>query len=91
MARVSGARPVRRLVSARGDALRAGLSEAFVAALASDYAEHGAEAIAALRQERPHDYVKLVASLLPKDALDNGKGEKDGPTAITVRFVRPEG
>ena len=39
MARVSGARPVRRLVSARGDALRAGLSDAFVAALASDDAD----------------------------------------------------
>ena len=67
------------------------LREAFIAALAEDYERHGASAIAALRDERPHDYVKLVASLLPKDALDGGKGEKDGPTAITVRFVRPEG
>ena len=82
---------VRKAIASPRNGARAGLGDIFLAALAADYEAHGAAAIATLRQERPHDYVKLVASLLPKDAPDGGKGEKDGPTAITVRFVRPEG
>jgi hypothetical protein len=35
--------------------------------LASDFAQHGAEAVRALRRERPHDYLKLVAAFTPKD------------------------
>ena len=34
--------------------------------LASDFTQHGAEAVKALRLERPHDYLKLVAALMPK-------------------------
>src|SRR5262249_58979446 len=37
------------------------------AVLASDFAQHGAEAVKALRRERPHDYLKLVAAFMPKD------------------------
>ena len=35
--------------------------------LASDFARHGADAVKALRLERPHDYLKLVAAFMPKD------------------------
>jgi len=35
--------------------------------LASDFAQHGVEAVKALRRERPHDYLKLVAAFMPKD------------------------
>jgi len=35
--------------------------------LASDFAQHGADAVKALRLERPHDYLKLVAAFMPKD------------------------
>jgi hypothetical protein len=35
--------------------------------LASDFAQHGADAVKALRLERPHDYLKLVAALTPKN------------------------
>jgi len=38
------------------------------AVLAADFAAHGPDVVKALRQERPHDYLKLVASLAPKDA-----------------------
>jgi hypothetical protein len=37
------------------------------AVLASDFAQHGTEAVRSLRRERPHDYLKLVAALIPKD------------------------
>src|SRR5438445_8689816 len=37
------------------------------AVLASDFAKHGADTVKALRLERPHDYLKLVAAFMPKD------------------------
>jgi hypothetical protein len=43
------------------------LSEDFVAALYNDFQEHGSAAIAACRAEKPDVYVRVIASLLPKD------------------------
>jgi hypothetical protein len=48
-------------------AARAALAAALLETIAADFAHHGKEAVEALRKERPHDYVKLVAALLPKD------------------------
>jgi hypothetical protein len=45
------------------------LGEDFVQALADDFAQHGLDAIAAVRDKRPHDYLKVIASVLPKDIL----------------------
>jgi len=39
----------------------------FIKALAEDFAEHGAQAIAACRQTDPAAYLRLVASLLPRE------------------------
>lgn len=43
------------------------LSEDFAAALHADFQEHGAEAIARTREEHPETYVRVIASLLPKE------------------------
>ncbi|MEM6899596.1 MAG: hypothetical protein AAF583_07500 [Pseudomonadota bacterium] len=43
------------------------LSEAFIEALHDDFVEHGKTVIEAVRKERPQDYLKVIASLLPKD------------------------
>jgi hypothetical protein len=43
------------------------LSKAFIDALAKEFQEHGAEAIRIVRIERPHEFLKVVASLLPKE------------------------
>ena len=43
------------------------ISTAFLQALASDFAEHGEEAIKIMRIERPSEYVKVIASVLPKE------------------------
>jgi hypothetical protein len=43
------------------------LGEAFVADLYADWIEHGIEAVQKVRQDRPHDYLKVIASILPKD------------------------
>ncbi len=42
------------------------LGEAFIEALHEDFQTHGVSVIAAVREDRPHEYLKVVASLLPK-------------------------
>ena len=42
------------------------VGRAFVSALKADFARHGASRIRKLRKKQPHDYLKLVASLLPQ-------------------------
>lgn len=45
---------------------RSRLQENFLAALADDFADHGVEAIQTMRLEKPSEYIKTVASLMPK-------------------------
>ena len=42
------------------------LGEDFIEALFCDWLEHGTSVIETVRQERPHEYLKLVAGLIPK-------------------------
>jgi hypothetical protein len=42
------------------------VSEKLLEALAEDFDTHGKEVIEKVRVERPHDYLKIVASLVPK-------------------------
>ena len=42
------------------------LQENFLQALSDDFAENGIAAIQQMRQEKPSDYVRTVASLMPK-------------------------
>src|SRR6187397_293268 len=43
------------------------LGEAFIAVLAEDFEKHGVEVIERVRIEKPESYIKVIASLLPKD------------------------
>lgn len=43
------------------------LGEAFLLALQQSFEEGGAEAIAVVRVEKPDQYLKVVASILPKE------------------------
>jgi hypothetical protein len=43
------------------------LGEEFIKALADDFDQNGQTAIARVREERPQDYLKVIASLLPKE------------------------
>ncbi|GLI24559.1 hypothetical protein GGQ86_004260 [Xanthobacter flavus] len=43
------------------------LGEEFLEKLYADFAEHGPEAIARVREEKPDQYLKVIASLLPKE------------------------
>jgi len=43
------------------------LGEAFIEALHDDFNEHGVAAIQVVRAEKPDQYLKVIASLLPKE------------------------
>jgi hypothetical protein len=43
------------------------LGEDFLSALADDFEQHGTAAIQQVRQERPHEYLKVIAGILPKE------------------------
>lgn len=43
------------------------LGEEFIKALADDFAAHGVGAIEKVRAEKPDQYLKVIASLMPKD------------------------
>ena len=44
------------------------LSEDLFKALAEDFENHGKDAIAKMREDRPGDYIRVIASLVPKEA-----------------------
>lgn len=43
------------------------LGEAFITALQEDFEEHGTAAIVEVRETKPADYLKVIASLMPKE------------------------
>lgn len=53
------------------------LGEAFVQALHDDFSKHGVQVIETVRLEKPDQYLKVVASLLPKQ-VEIKEGAFDG-------------
>lgn len=53
--------------SGRPKGARNRLGERFVADMLADWEEHGKVVIETVRDERPQDYLKVVASILPKE------------------------
>ncbi|MBB2959854.1 DUF5681 domain-containing protein [Methylobacterium sp. R2-1] len=69
------------------------LGEAFLTALSSDFDTHGVLAIQAAREEDPVAYVKVVASLLPKELkIERSAVEEmsDDELARLIDVVRAE-
>jgi hypothetical protein len=56
---------------------RNALGRAFLRAMAADFAHGGRKAIETMREDRPHDYVRLVAALLPKEFPSSNPGIED--------------
>ena len=63
------------------------MSALFVEAMSNDFEKHGVDAIARVRREDPSTYLKVIASLIPKEIT----GEDGAPliTGIQVTLVRP--
>lgn len=56
------------------------LAESFIKALADDFSEHGASAIEIARVEDPAGYLRVIASVLPKElVLTDERGTADLP------------
>lgn len=54
---------------------RARLAEDFCQALLDDFADGGAEAIRLMRSEKPNEYVRAIASVIPKEFEGNLTGD----------------
>lgn len=66
------------------------LSEDFIKALADDFADHGVETIRAVREADPAVYVRVIASVLPKEStltIDNKRDATDWTRAELVAFL----
>lgn len=67
------------------------LAEDFFKALADDFTKHGVAAIEKMRTERPNEYAKMVASLMPKEIEHSGeieavsKDQRDAAAAAALR------
>ncbi|MDB6035998.1 MAG: hypothetical protein JWM16_6336 [Verrucomicrobiales bacterium] len=55
------------------------LGEAFIEALANDFDQFGIEAIQTVRADKPDQYLKVIAMLMPKD-LNINVNQMDGLT-----------
>lgn len=64
------------------------LSEAFLKALADDFAENGVDAITQLRSESVDKYCNVIAKLMPKLMELSGPDGSDIPLAGTLKIVR---
>src|SRR4051794_3974201 len=53
----------------RPPGMRNKLSEVALAALGADFAEHGPSVIERVRRTKPHVYLQIVASLLPRQVM----------------------
>jgi hypothetical protein len=67
LARNTLARPPEPQGKIKPQSVRAGLQTKFLYDLAEDWRLHGIEAIRCMRVEKPTEYVKVVASLMPKE------------------------
>ena len=63
------------------------LSTDFIAALADDFADSGPEAIRIMRIEKPSEYARVIASILPKEFEINDNRLKDIPDDQLDAFI----
>ncbi len=54
------------------------LSEKFILCLHDDFVEHGSAVIEQVRQERPEIYLKIIASIVPRELHFKGANAFDG-------------
>lgn len=61
---------------------RSKLSEAFLKAMCEDFEQHGTIAVEKVRTEKPDQYLKVIASILPKEIT----GEDGAPLEMVHRI-----
>jgi hypothetical protein len=73
--------------SGRAKGVKNRLSHAFLTALVEDFEQHGAEAIKICRVERPNEYVKIVAGLMPRELDITNNTLTDIDDSQLVEFI----
>lgn len=68
---------------------RAKLGEAFLQAMQEDFAQHGIAAVEAVRTEKPDQYLKVIASMLPKE-IDLGDEIVQAMVEVMFRSARKQ-
>lgn len=71
----------------RPKSARSKLGEDFIAALLKDFTDNGANVLSVMRAEKPNEYAKMIAGLLPKE-LTGADGEPIAFTALEWRVKR---
>ncbi|RWD96107.1 hypothetical protein [Mesorhizobium sp.] len=64
------------------------LGDDFTVALRADFRAHGAGVIAAVRAEKPEQYLKVVLTLLPKDFSQNLDADKNNLDRMSDEELR---
>jgi len=67
---------------------RNALAEDFLKALADDFKAHGVPAIVACREEKPTEYVKIIAGLMPKEMNLNVSAAEEMEDAELIATIR---
>ena len=85
-----GSRGKAAILHGRPKGSRNKLSEEFVAEVCADWCEHGETAIRTVRETRPEAYVRVVASLLPRQvqAEISGPTNEDRVTALAEKLAQ---
>lgn len=60
------------------------LGEAFLEAMHQDFKAYGSAVVAQVREEKPDQYLKVIASILPKQLTN-----EDGAALVVSSFVDP--
>lgn len=63
---------------------RAKLGEAFLLEMQRSFEEHGADTIETVRTEKPDQYLKVIAAILPKE-LDLGEETRDALVRVLFK------
>jgi hypothetical protein len=79
--------PGRKKTGGRKKGTRNKLSADFVAELAAAFEERGAEAIQIVITERPHEFLRIIAAILPKEFEINDNRLKDIPDDQLDAFI----
>jgi len=64
---------------------RSKLGTAFVEAMLKDFEAHGVEVVEAVRLDKPDQYLKVIASILPKE-FDLGEKTADALTLLLLEI-----
>jgi len=64
------------------------LGEAFIEAMHADFEQHGADTIVKVRETKPDQYLKVIASILPKDLNVNISSMDDLTDDQLIKRIR---